>query len=166
MTRESIGESFKERTESTRGRRAWERKLDADIAIAAGNTVPVLITGPMQAAVDIVQAITAQQDSPQIVTYDAGARPDIGSVFAEGRQAAARRGSAVLWLREIHQLETRAQRTLASELMSEMAREQRNLRVITSSTASLFDSVAAGSFDARLFYRLNTIHIIVPANHR
>ena len=94
-----------------------------------------------------------------------GVGVDIVSMFTEGRRAAAR-GSAILWLREIHRLEARGQRTLASELMSEIAKEDRNLRVITSSTASLFDSVAAGRFDAQLFYRLNTIHIIVPGNHR
>ena len=37
-------------------------------------------------------------------------------------------------------------------------------RVITSTTVSLYDLVIAGRFSAPLFYRLNTIHLMLPTN--
>jgi DNA-binding NtrC family response regulator len=36
------------------------------------------------------------------------------------------------------------------------------VRLIASTTVSLLDRVAAGTFSDRLFYRLNTIHFVVP----
>ena len=36
-------------------------------------------------------------------------------------------------------------------------------RIVASSSVALCDCVLKGRFDARLFYRLNIIHIVVPA---
>jgi DNA-binding NtrC family response regulator len=36
------------------------------------------------------------------------------------------------------------------------------VRLITGTTVSLFDRIAADRFSERLFYRLNVIHIVVP----
>jgi DNA-binding NtrC family response regulator len=36
------------------------------------------------------------------------------------------------------------------------------VRLITGTTVSLLDCIAAGTFSDRLFYRLNAIHLVVP----
>jgi transcriptional regulator with PAS, ATPase and Fis domain len=42
-------------------------------------------------------------------------------------------------------------------------REEDVPRIVASSSIALRDYVLDGRFDARLFYRLNIIHIVVPA---
>jgi transcriptional regulator of acetoin/glycerol metabolism len=46
--------------------------------------------------------------------------------------------------------------------MTEDPTDSEILQIIASSTADLYQYVNAGSFDAQLFYRLNTIHIVAP----
>jgi transcriptional regulator with PAS, ATPase and Fis domain len=41
-------------------------------------------------------------------------------------------------------------------------REEGVPRIVASSSISVCDYVRRGRFDARLFYRLNAIHIVVP----
>jgi DNA-binding NtrC family response regulator len=38
----------------------------------------------------------------------------------------------------------------------------RPVRLMSGTTVSLLDRVASGTFSDRLFYRLNTIHLVVP----
>jgi DNA-binding NtrC family response regulator len=38
----------------------------------------------------------------------------------------------------------------------------RPVRLMSGTTVSLLDRVASGTFPDRLFYRLNTIHLVVP----
>lgn len=37
-------------------------------------------------------------------------------------------------------------------------------RIVTATTVSLIDLVRAGRFDVQLFYRINTIHLVLPVN--
>lgn len=162
MSRERHTETFEENPDSA-DFRTWTRHLHADIAVAVSHAAPVLITAPMPCASAIVQAIVTShlhKETPEILSYDAGVG-DVEHLIAEGRQAAARHGRAILWLKEVHQLEAEAQRTLIAALAGQTTDGER-LQIIASSTADLFDYVNAGAFDAGLFYRLNTIHIVVP----
>jgi transcriptional regulator of acetoin/glycerol metabolism len=121
----------------------------------------------MPCASAIVQAIVTShlhRETPEILSYDAGVG-DVEHLIAEARQAAARHGRAILWLKEVHQLESEAQRSLIAAMAGETTEDER-LQFIASSTADLFDYVSSGAFDDRLFYRLNTIHIVVPAESK
>jgi transcriptional regulator of acetoin/glycerol metabolism len=121
----------------------------------------------MPCAQAIVHAIVSshhQVESPEMVSYEAG-KGELADALAESRRAAARHGRAVLWLKEVHRLEREAQRSLMGEMTEDPA-DSEVLQIIASSTADLYQYVNAGAFDAQLFYRLNTIHIVVPAEDR
>jgi Sigma-54 interaction domain len=160
MTREPRPEIFEENPYLADFQSGWAKHLDDDIAAAVDHAAPVLITAPMPCAAAIVQAIVSRDGTPEILSYEAGVG-DVSDAMAEGRRAAARNGRAILWLKEIHRLEADAQRSLIEKMSGEVTEEER-LQIIASSTADLFQYVNAGAFDARLFYRLNTIHIMVP----
>ena len=163
MTREPRPETFEEIPHSADFRDGWTRQLHADIAVAASHAIPVLITAPMPCAQAIVQAIVSSHhlvETPEIVSYEVGTG-DLGDALAEGRRVAARHGRAILWLKEVHRLESDAQRSLMGEMTEETA-DSDVLQIIASSTADLYEYVNAGAFDDRLFYRLNTVHIVVP----
>ena len=163
MTREPGTESFAEIPLSADFRDVWTREVYADIAVAVSYAAPVLITAPMPCAQAIVQAIVSSHhhvESPQMVSYEVG-NGELAEALAESRRAAARHGRAVLWLKEVHRLEREAQRSLMGEMTEDPA-ESEILQIIASSTADLYQYVNAGTFDAQLFYRLNTIHIVVP----
>lgn len=167
MTREPRTESFAEIPLSADFRDGWTRELYADIAVAVSHPAPVLITAPMPCAQAIVHAIVSSNhdvEGPEMVSYEVG-KGELADALAEGRRAAARHGRAVLWLKEVHRLESEAQRSLMGEMTEEPA-DSEVLQIIASSTADLYQYVNAGAFDARLFYRLNTIHIVVPQEDR
>src|SRR5262245_36319237 len=163
MTREPRPASVEEILHSADFPDGWTQQLHADIAVAASHAIPVLITAPMPCAQAIVQAIVSSHllvDTPEIVSYEVGTG-ELADALAEGRRVAARHGRTILWLKEVHRLESEAQRSLMGEMTEEMSGDDA-LQIIASSTAQLFDYVSAGEFDAGLFYRLNTIHIVVP----
>jgi hypothetical protein len=167
MARKIDAETLEEPPHSLDFSDAWTRQLHADIAVAVSHAAPVLITATMPCAWAIVQAIVTShlhKERPEILSYDAGVG-DVNNLIAEGRRAAARHRRAILWLKEIHRLELEAQRSLMAAMAGETT-ESEQLQIIASSTADLFDYVNAGVFDAQLFYRLNMIHIVVPAEGR
>ena len=162
MTREPRTESFAEIPLSADFRDGWSQELYADIAAAVSHAAPVLITAPMPCAQAIVHAIVSSHhhmESPEIVSYEVG-KGELADALAESRRAAARHGRAVLWLKEVHRLEREGQRSLMGEMTEDPA-DSEVLQIIASSTADLYQCVNAGAFDAQLFYRLNTIHIVV-----
>lgn len=167
MTREPRTESFEEIPHSADFRHGWTRQLHADIAVAVSHATPVLITAPMASAQAIVHAIVSSHhyvETPEMVSCEAGTS-ELTEALAEGRRIAAQHGHAILWLQEVHRLETDAQRWLMGE-MTEEAADREIVQIIASSTADLYQYVNDGAFDARLFYRLNTIHIVVPPESR
>jgi DNA-binding NtrC family response regulator len=75
-------------------------------------------------------------------------------------QAHADRAAIVL-LQEVHALSPNEQAQFEDRL-AEVSRSPRpHVRFIASSTTPLFERVMQGSFDERLYYRLNVIHMIV-----
>jgi len=163
MTTEPRAESSKEIPHSADFQNGWTTQLHADIAVAVSHAAPVLITAPMPSTDAIVQAIVSSHhhvETPEMLSHEVG-EGELANALAEGRRVAARHGRAILWLKEVHRLAADAQRSLMGEMTEEMT-EGETLQIIASSTADLFDYVNSGAFDARLFYRLNTVHIVVP----
>ena len=87
---------------------------------------------------------------------------DFGSAEAS-RLLEPQQSPLILLLREVHDLTPR-QQGLLLELLEE--RHGAPPRIIASSSVSLYDRVKEGTFDARLFYRLNTVHVIASTNRR
>jgi hypothetical protein len=124
----------------------------ADILLAARTTCPVLITALPQDALRIAQAIAAEYGCPD--------RLLVGEPL-DGAQAPELAGTLqrplMLLLQDIHNLTPRQQELLL-ELMED--RHGTPPRVLASTSVSLFDLVEQGMFDARLFYRLNVLHVV------
>jgi len=164
MTRDPATESFGQISHSADFFDGWTRQLHADIEVAVNHATPVLITAPTGCAQAVVHAIVSSHhhlEAPGIVSYEAGTG-ELAEALAEGRRLAARKGRAILWLKEVHRLEIEAQKSLMGE-MTEDVRHSDVLQIIASSTADLYECMNAGDFDERLFYRLNTVHIVVPS---
>ncbi len=70
-----------------------------------------------------------------------------------------------LFLQEVGRLSPASQARLAdhlAELRMHGGGRRVRRRVMASSSETLLDRVNAGTFDARLFYRLNVIHLVLP----
>src|SRR5688572_1099068 len=127
-----------------------------DILLAARSSCAVLITAPPHDALQIAQAIASERGcGDQLLVRDfglAGARvPDLSD---------APQRPLILLLREVHDLSPR-QQALLMELMEE--RRDTPPRIIASSSVSLYERVQEGSFDARLYYRLNAVHVMASS---
>ena len=140
--------------------------LALDIGCAARTNVPVLITGRPEEGREIACAIDRVSARPRgtVEVIDCRERGALGRVLAftprEAAQSSTDRASIVL-LQEVHALSPKEQAQFEDRL-AEMRRSARPpVRFIASSSAPLFERVLAGSFDERLYYRLNVIHMIV-----
>jgi DNA-binding NtrC family response regulator len=74
-----------------------------------------------------------------------------------------------IFLHEVGKLGRPLQVRLADALVSSSrAGEQRRprYRIMASTSKSLLHGVAAGTFDDRLFYRLNMLHVVLPADDK
>ena len=125
----------------------------ADILLAARSTCPVLITALPQDALQIARAIAAEYGCRDRLVV--GEPRSVVSRLAEPADAAQR--PLMLLLEDIHALTPRQQELLL-ELMDD--RHGTPPRILASTSVSLFDLVQQGMFDARLFYRLNVVHVV------
>jgi hypothetical protein len=142
--------------------------LDFEIQIAAQSSVPVLITAPPEQALAVARDIGARGRSgnalPVLICDPAGGDDVIAAVKEEGPETLPADAVGILVVREVHALTETEQAELMTLLDDRQVRRSgRNRRIVATSSVSLFDRVVQGTFDARLFYRLNTIHI-VPAS--
>ena len=128
-----------------------------DLALAAGSTCPVLITAAPDEALDIARMIAVQSGlGERVEVLDFGDPGGSGSAVPTNSSPSSR----VVLLREIHAL-TRAQQAWLMELLEERPRAGIPRRIMASSSVSLLKRVHHGRFDARLFYRLNALHLVV-----
>jgi transcriptional regulator of acetoin/glycerol metabolism len=144
------------------------RAFEDDITLAAMSMAPVLITAPPADALRIVRAIAARERRGhvrEVLTCDAAAGDDVVRTVADNRvRIATDHGTAIVWIGEVHALTPRDQSALMKLLARpNSGREEDVPRIVASSSVALCDYVLKGRFDARLFYRLNIIHIVVPA---
>jgi len=142
------------------------RALEDDITLAAMSLAPVLITAPPADALRVVRAIAARERRGhvrEVLTWDAAVGDTIIEMIAANRvRLATDHGTAILFVGEVHTLKSRDQFALM-KLLAYPDRRGDVPRIAASSSMDLCDCVASGRFDARLFYRLNVIHIVVPA---
>jgi DNA-binding NtrC family response regulator len=128
-------------------------EFEADLQCALRNTSPVLITAPAGFAEEVATRIHRQGPNRRgaFLTIDCGKthRPEQLEVVFE---AAAPRGT--VFLRDVDRLAP----TLQTLLFVRMA--PLGVRVIAATSESLLSATAKGTFDERLFYRLNQIHLI------
>lgn len=135
--------------------------LAADVRIAAASELPVLISGPRDPALRLARTIVdrdGHRDTARFIVCDATAG-DVAPTF--GAAAASR--SAVLVVCEAHALSAAAQMMLMDLEVMRCGPGRRGIRrIISTSSAGLLDCVRQGTFDERLFYLLNAIHIVIP----
>src|SRR5688572_30632717 len=125
-----------------------------DILLAARATCAVLISAPPHDALEIARAIAIERGCiDRLLVHDFGSAE--ASDLPEAHQS-----PLILLLREVHDLTPR-QQALLMELLEE--RHDTPPRIIASSSVSLYERVQEGSFDARLYYRLNAVHVMASS---
>ncbi len=138
---------------------------EIDINLAARYDGPVLISATPEDALAVARLIATlgRGGSPtQVLICDLAAGDNVMTAMAD---AALRQhlGSErlILLLREVQALTPSDQTIVMKRLVDRQLRPFENTaRIIGSSSINLFERVEQGTFDARLFYRLNAIHII------
>ena len=142
-------------------------RLEEEIGCAARSNLPVLITGDPEEGREIACAIDRLSSKPigtvQVVDCrQSGAFDRVMSFTPEDRTASHADQFPILLLQEVHALNPDEQ-ALVDHRLGEMIASHASdaVRIIASSSAPLFERVQEGSFDERLFYRLNVIHMIV-----
>jgi DNA-binding NtrC family response regulator len=143
-------------------RNEWRRRapsppvgveFEADLQCALTNSSPVLITGPSDFAEELATRIHRYglHGRGAFLTIDCGRmhQPEqLEAVF----ETAAPRGT--VFLRDVDRLAPALQMALFVRMAP------LGVRVIAATSQSLLSAAANGSFDERLFYRLNQIHLI------
>jgi len=138
--------------------------LETDLALAARCDSCVLLTGGPAQALDAAREI-AGQGQPQhatvdVIDCDVLAGPALTAALC-GRILGTDPGpGGILLIREVHALDPHHQ-TLLANLLDLREAEENTPKLIASTSIDLHARVAAGQFDERLYYRLNTIHVSV-----
>lgn len=150
---------------------SMEAELEDDVEIAARSRVPVLISAPPGHALTIARNIAARTrpaGATGMQICDSAAGDDIVAALTENRlKSAMGQGRTTFLLQEVHMLSEIEQEAIMNLLDSRPMRPVDEMpRIITTSSISLYDRVRQGAFDARLFHRLNAIHIVVASEGR
>jgi hypothetical protein len=141
------------------------RWCEIDITLAARSGGSALITATPDDALAITKMIAGQGhgDRPgDILTCDPLMGDDVVAAMSDGRLN-ARSGSqaTILLIREVQTLTPSGQAAVLNRLAECRASPfAHTARILASSSVDLFDLVEEGTFDERLFYCLNAIHII------
>lgn len=135
--------------------------VQPDIELAAASLMPLLISADPVAsraiAVELDRYATSGRGDVDVV--DCRQAGVLGARLPAGRRA----GHSVLLLQEVHALSRDDQTLLEQQLESELLQPPASrIRVVSSSSASLYDQVLEARFPERLYYLLNMIHIVVP----
>jgi hypothetical protein len=142
-------------------------ELETDITLAARHGARILITGPLDRASTIVHAIAARDHrgaTQEIVSCDAGNADHVIAIVADWARNVGQGRPPILWIKDVHRFGA-AQQAALLKMISDVAKRS-PVPVITSSNVDLFDRVTSGSFNADLFYCLNSIHIITSAANK
>ena len=126
-----------------------------DILTAARSTCAVLITAAPDDALQIAREIALERglaDRLRVCDFGQEPSPRVAKLIEALPEA------RILFLREVQDL-TPVQQSVLMELMEDGVTST-GMRIIASSSVCLFEYVMRGAFDARLFYRLNAIHVV------
>jgi len=139
--------------------------FEEDLQVAAYKDVCVLITAEPDVALEVTQEVAARGGTARapicVLDCDAIASQPLGAALCDRLltpDGVRRHASEILLLREVHALSAENQAVLA-DLIDSARTASRRPRLIASSSMPLYDRVQDGTFDVRLFYRLNTISI-------
>lgn len=129
--------------------------FEADVQCAITSTAPVLITAPADVATEIARRIhrSGLNRRGPFVTLDckaAGLPEQLAVVF----DTASPNGT--VFLRDVDHLAPSLQSLLYTRIVP------LGVRVIAATSASLLFATLQETFDERLFYRLNQIHLVAP----
>jgi len=134
------------------------RNLEKDISVAKQWLGPVLITAPPDYALAVAHVIAVGDNKQQrlrMVMCDGAAI--VSAALGDRRALETTTGETVLVVHEVHTLSAAEQAAL---LVLHDAEKVGHRRIIATSSVCLFDRVKRGTFNASLFYRLNTIHLV------
>lgn len=153
---------------------------DPDIAYAARTDACILLTGAKTAARALARRIhnmSGWRHGPFVVV-DCGWPEGLldarlfdpltsnGISMSDTGPQPRRAQAGTIFLQDVDRLETALQARLADQLTELRVVGQRGRsrwRFIASTSEFLLQQVRDGSFDDRLYYRLNVIHIVLPA---
>ncbi len=171
---------FSERAYSAGGRAkvTMSGPDDTEVSGAARTDACVLLTGAADAVQALAQrihnlsgwrqgpfvAVNCGWTDAMLETQLFGALVDDDFVDPE-RPSARLSQSGTLFLQDVGSLSPESQEKLADylgELRAHGGERRARRRVMASTSEDLLDRVNAGTFDSRLFYRLNVMHLIVP----
>lgn len=155
-------------------------QLGLDLRAAAGSEGPLLITGRPDATSIVARAIHDHNDRRPAGRF-VSMRPDtmsetlasLSTIQAGHASGASKSGrgdaAAMLFISDVDELPSSAQEMVMYFLdvvyapaTSPSGPELGTARVVAATTKDLSKRVAAGLFQADLFYRLNTIHLQLP----
>lgn len=145
--------------------RVLSPELEPDVRCAAAGDAQVLISGKPDAAEWLARVIhrrSPRADGPFLVFDAALQGPEAARALRsilEERRTEAQAGT--LFLRNVSHASREVQVVLRDWFATRPEMTRPRLRIIGASTVWLLERVQAGSFDDRLFYRLNTIHITI-----
>lgn len=141
-----------------------------DEDVASRFPARLLITAPTQQGVESlarrVHETGPRAHFPFVHTWggDLPVEPEVLKEYCASVRAAAAGGSVLI--SAVEEIPPVVQDALGELLAGlEVARRpSAEVRLISGTTVSLLDRVAAGTFSARLFYRLNVIHLMAGAS--
>ena len=149
------------------------RELEVDIACAIQSDAKVMITGESGVGKRFVAHLIHQRSrrgpAPFVIVNCqdiAGSRPqskpdcESAQPFTHGSLKRADNGT--LLIDEIQKIPMPMQLQLLRSIESEMTNGS-NVRLITATRTNLLERVRSNQFRNDLFYRLNVIHLIIPA---
>lgn len=167
--------NFQEATEvnsnSSHPNPRWTVHADeADLFVAMRADVNVLLTGPADSALAMANRIhdeSGWRHGPLVVVDCTDPRElerrltrafSVGADLSPGAPLRLMQSGTVL-LREVGQIPAPLQQWLDGRLGELRTSRRSRCRVMATTSERLLDRVLEGSFDDRLFYRLNVIHI-------
>lgn len=130
--------------------------LARDIQLATDSHVAILISGAPERTLAVARLIAGGGGHHSgLETRDIAPQGEFFVLITSTNRFY--RGSTML-IPEVQTLSGDEQAALTDQL----PRAVRHLRVIATTSVDLFERVTLGTFNGRLFYRLNTIHITLP----
>jgi len=137
--------------------------LSVDAALAEQTSVPVLVSGDRETALRLALDIAGGSrggDAGNVTIVDTAEATDLRSFMNDAPASGGPLNTIVL--REIQSF-TAAQQAALIDPIAQSRRPSLSSawRVIATTSVPLFDRVVDGSFNARLFYILNSIHIVM-----
>ena len=132
--------------------------METEIELARQSRVPVLITAPPDRALDIAEAIAAGSKRGTFRMEMCDAAGIASAARGDRWEDGTTDHGTTMVVPEVHAFNEHEQAALMQLLKAGEAARHR--RIITTSSACLFDRVRRGTFNETLFYRLNIIHIV------